>query len=89
MKTVKSIVQGNIHGVGFKYFVLKTALRHKISGFVKNEKNGTISIIAYGQDKNVDDFFEIVEASNGYAEIEFITMCEVPLEIFREFRVIS
>ncbi len=88
MKTVKSIVQGNIHGVGFKYFVLKTALRHQIGGYVKNEKDGTISIIAYGQDKNIDTFFKIVEVGNGYSHIDFITISDSPLEIYREFRVI-
>ncbi len=88
MKTVKSIVQGSIHGVGFKYFVLKTALRHHISGYVKNEKDGTISIIAYGQDQKVDEFFKVVEAGNGYSQIDFITLSESPIEIYREFRVI-
>ncbi len=88
MKTVKSIVQGSIHGVGFKYFVLKTALRYKISGYVKNEKDGTISIIAYGRDKQIDEFFKIVEAGNGYSQIDFMTLSETPLEIYQEFRVI-
>ncbi len=88
MKTVKLTVQGSIHGVGFKHFVKKIALSHHICGYVKNESDGTISIIAYGQDEKIEDFFKIVEAGNGYSKVDFIALSDSPLEVYREFQVI-
>ncbi len=88
MKTVKSTVQGSIHGVGFRFFVLKMALNHNICGFVKNEQDGTISITAYGQDDEVDDFFSIIEIGNGYSRVDFMTLTDSPLEIYSDFKVV-
>ncbi len=88
MKTVKSNIYGNIHGVGFKYFVMQTALSHRIGGYVKTESDGAMSIVAYGQDEQVDDFFKLIEAGNGYSKVDFIALSDCPTEVFREFRVI-
>ncbi len=88
MKTIKSTVQGSIHGVGFKFFILKTALSYHIGGFVKNEKDGTMSITAYGADEKVDAFFNIIEVGNGYSKVDFMTLTDSPLEIYSDFKVV-
>ncbi len=88
MKTVKSTVQGSIHGVGFKFFVLKTALSYHIGGFVKNEQDGTISITASGADEKVDAFFNMIEVGNGYSRVDFMTLTDSPLEIYSDFKVV-
>lgn len=39
-------ISGKVQGVGFRFFVAQEARSLKITGFVKNENNGTLSIEA-------------------------------------------
>ncbi len=71
-------IHGAIHGVGFKYYVSKMALIHKMSGYIKNEANGAITLKASGQDKDIDNFLADVEEGNGLSKIACISIEEVP-----------
>lgn len=89
MKTIRATINGTIHGVGYKYFVLKTALSYHIGGYIKNEKDGTMTIIANGYGEQIDKFLSMVENGNGFTEIDFIAISDEPLTVFKEFRIIS
>lgn len=89
MKTIRATINGTIHGVGYKYFVLKTALSNHIGGYIKNENDGTMTIIANGYSEQIDTFLSIIESGNGFTEIDFIAISEEPMTVFKEFRIIS
>jgi acylphosphatase len=41
-------VIGRVHGVGFRYFVLREAVALGLSGWVANEADGTVHCVAEG-----------------------------------------
>ena len=41
-------VRGRVQGVGFRYFVRTAAKRLQICGWVRNESNGCVSVVAEG-----------------------------------------
>lgn len=41
-------VTGRVQGVGFRYFTLKTAQRLGLHGWVRNDEDGTVELVARG-----------------------------------------
>jgi len=53
MLTRRYIVSGVVQGVGFRYFVRRTAARLGVSGFVRNRRDGTVEVVAQSNDEAV------------------------------------
>lgn len=53
MVTKKIIFYGQVQGVGFRYFTKKFAQKLKLTGWVKNNEDGTVTLIAQGDEKNI------------------------------------
>ncbi len=50
------IVHGKVQGVGYRFFVSDIAEELGITGQIKNNPDGTVTIIAEGDKKSLDDF---------------------------------
>ncbi len=48
IEELQAIVQGRVQGVGFRYFVVERAQRLGLRGYVRNEDNGDVAVIAQG-----------------------------------------
>lgn len=53
IKRAEFIVSGHVQGVGFRYFVFSKAAKLNLSGFAKNLYNGTVEVIAEGEEENI------------------------------------
>jgi acylphosphatase len=42
-------VTGRVQGVGFRFFVEDAALREGVSGYVRNETDGSVEVLAEGE----------------------------------------
>ncbi len=47
-KRINAIVSGRVHGVGFRYFVLRVADKLGVTGWVRNLGNGDVQVVAQG-----------------------------------------
>lgn len=47
-KTLHIFVEGRVQGVGYREFVRRAALRHGLSGWVRNRSNGAVEARASG-----------------------------------------
>ncbi len=56
MKLLKIRVFGHVQGVGFRYFAYRSANENSITGFVRNEYDGTVYIKACGEQESLDSF---------------------------------
>ena len=59
MKQYHIIISGNVQGVGFRAFIKRRALENNIKGFIKNNPEGEVEILAQGIDKKLKIFLEI------------------------------
>ncbi len=58
------IVVGMVQGVGWRYHCLRVAQRFDITGYVKNEPDGTVKIVVEGRDDEVEEFIKYLQSSN-------------------------
>ena len=50
MPAARFVVQGRVQGVGYRYFVLRYAEELGVSGYARNQPDGTVEVVAEGDD---------------------------------------
>lgn len=50
------VVYGIVQGVGFRYFTWKKATEIGLNGIVKNQRDGSVYILAEGSASQIDSF---------------------------------
>ena len=60
MFALKAVFSGDVQGVGLRGYCKRTASSFKVSGWVKNDPQGTVIIFAQGDESEVEDFLKAV-----------------------------
>jgi acylphosphatase len=63
------IVAGNVQGVGYRFFVLKTARRMQLNGWVKNLYTGEVEILAEGSKGLIESMIKELWTGNTWATV--------------------
>ncbi len=66
MMRVTAVAKGRVQGVGYRFFVSDCARETGISGFVRNEPDGSVLIVAEGSDDVLDIFIRMVKAETDH-----------------------
>ena len=83
------LVSGKVQGVGFRYFVQMTALQHQVTGWVKNNSDGMVELVAIGEQNVLDIFVEEIKKGNRFAKVQQMQITkDEPKELFSSFRVV-
>lgn len=66
------IYEGQVQGVGFRYTTYRIAQQFQVCGFVRNLSDGTVELLAEGEQSEIDRFLNtIADTMSGYiAEIK-------------------
>ena len=67
MKTVTMKVTGPVQGVGFRWTTQMIAQELGITGTVKNNPDGSVSIVAQGEELPLEHFIKKIKASPSVA----------------------
>lgn len=84
----KFYVSGIVQGVGFRFFVQRSAARHQVLGYVQNLKDGRVEALAEGSEKAVEAFKHDLTAGPTFSRVEHIE--EIVLEptgLYSSFRI--
>jgi acylphosphatase len=65
-RRVSVIFEGHVQGVGFRFTALNVARRHPVTGYVRNEPDGTVRLVAEGTEDAVLRFLDELRASSVY-----------------------
>lgn len=89
MRKVRMNVQGRVQGVGFRYMTKMAADDLEVTGTVRNEDDGSVSIEAFGTEENIDQFIQKVKDSPSPAgRVTYVDIQDDPLlEEYTTFRV--
>lgn len=87
MRTVRVRVYGRVQGVGFRYYTLHTARALGITGYVRNEYDGSVEIVGTGEDASIDEFIQRVDRGPIRANISKCLIEELPEQHFTDFEV--
>lgn len=71
-------VRGRVQGVGYRYFALKRAEELGLSGFVRNMPDGSVEVIAEGDDARLSQLEAQLKQGPSFARVEGVE--RLPLE---------
>ncbi|MDE1859640.1 MAG: acylphosphatase [Candidatus Micrarchaeota archaeon] len=73
---VAFVVHGFVQGVGYRYFVRGVALRFGIHGFVENKKDGSVLVVAQGEEEALERFEAAINISEEHG-VQVLSMEKV------------
>ena len=84
------IVKGRVQRVGFRFFVEDAAQREGIQGYVRNQHDGSVEIVAEGDMEALQRFETAVRRGPSGARVDDVDTIEVePSSRFAGFRVMG
>ena len=70
MERLHAIVRGDVQGVGFRYFVERKARELGLTGWVRNNDDGTVELVAEGPRPDLEQLRQTVEAGPRMARVD-------------------
>lgn len=81
-------ITGRVQGVGFRYFVQKRADESNITGWVKNMPDGSVFVMAQGEETDIDTFTDHLKIGPAMSRVIHVYKNKVPCdEKFNSFQV--
>ena len=80
-------IKGRVQGVGFRWSALREAKLRGITGFVKNQYDGSVYIEAEGSREQLLNYLEWCRRGPGAAHVKSVTADPAPLENYTDFTV--
>ena len=78
MKAKRYIVRGRVQGVGFRWFVDHEARQLGLVGWVRNNIDGTVEVLAMGNDQQLATLFSRLRQGPRAARVDDVQ--EIPAE---------
>jgi len=79
--TVRFLVRGIVQGVGYRWFVLREARRLELRGWVSNLPDGTVEVVADGDERALVSLEQILARGPRLAQVARVEKTDVPHEI--------
>lgn len=72
------IVRGRVQGVGFRYITSSIAFKYHVTGWVRNEYDGSVEIEVQGPEHRVALFLEELGQGYRFARIDSMDVTDIP-----------
>jgi acylphosphatase len=87
--SVKIIVRGRVQGIGYRWFVQEIAEQENICGYVKNNYDGSVEIVAEAKQKtSIDRFIQRIKTEHEYAVIKEIEIHPISPQSYKDFKIV-
>lgn len=73
--------QGRVQGVGFRFFVQTEAKKSKVTGWVKNESDGSVTMEIQGTPEQLAALEERIKKGNGFARVSQLDSTEIAVVV--------
>jgi acylphosphatase len=70
IEELHATVRGYVQGVGFRYFVIQKATALGLHGYVRNESNGTVEVLAQGTRAALERLVTLLRYGPASAEVD-------------------
>jgi acylphosphatase len=64
------VIAGRVQGVGFRWFTHDAAAREGVHGWVRNLADGSVEVIAEGDQESIDRLEAAIRRGPSYARVE-------------------
>ena len=79
-RAVRYLVQGRVQGVGFRWFVSRTAQGLRLVGWVANLPGGEVEVVAVGDSGRLDELEQALKRGPPAAHVARVDKAEYPHE---------
>ncbi len=69
-KQLAAVVHGYVQGVSFRYYTRQTAMRLGLTGWVANQRNGTVKVLAEGDEATLQQLLSFLREGPPAARVE-------------------
>lgn len=73
-KEVYCVVHGDVQGVSFRKFAKEKADQLGVFGYAKNMEDGTVEVVAQGEEDTLKNFLESISAGPENAQVESLNV---------------
>jgi acylphosphatase len=80
-------VRGRVQGVGFRWFVQKSATSLKVSGYTRNLDDGRVEVYATGEEEQLNELCGLLWKGPRMSDVRGVDEEEAPLEKVSGFRI--
>ncbi len=80
-------VRGQVQGVGFRYFVQRTAADLGLTGYVKNLGDGSVEVFAVGPDPKLAELSRRLWKGPAYSQVRAVEEQEAAVRRLDSFRI--
>jgi len=81
MARARFVVRGRVQGVGFRWFVWREAGRLGLKGVARNLADGTVEVLAEGQDEALGELERALGRGPAAARVESVDKSDLPREV--------
>ena len=81
MKRIHLKIHGQVQGVLFRHYTIKTASSLGLTGYAKNLPDGTVEVVAEGDEKELNELIEFCKHGPPSAHV---TNIDVKFEDFKD-----
>jgi acylphosphatase len=85
LSTISIIVKGKVQGVFYRQTAKETAKKLGVTGWVRNNDDGNVEIIATGNEQQLDRYLEWCSQGPPRAEVSSVETSTVSLQHFTDF----
>lgn len=78
MPAYRYIVSGRVQGVGYRYFAMRAAGELGVSGYARNLGDGSVEVVAEGEEGVLRDFEERLRRGPSFAEVRSVDRQPAP-----------
>jgi acylphosphatase len=89
MKFAEILVTGKVQGVWYRDFVFKNAIALNLSGWVRNNSDGTVSAAVEGEEEIINQLIDKIKIGSPLSKVEDVKVNWQPFENkFNSFKII-
>ena len=70
MERLHAVIHGDVQGVGFRYFVQRAAQQLGLSGWVRNNDDRTVEVVAEGDRERLEQLRRALEQGPRMARVD-------------------
>jgi len=88
MKCLQIIVSGTVQGVFFRANTSQKAADFGLKGYAKNLLDGTVEIVAEGDEEKINKLIEFIRSNPGASKVTNLDIKNIDLQSFKNFEII-
>jgi acylphosphatase len=88
MKRIEANICGRVQGVSFRYYTQVEATRLELTGWVRNERDGSVSVTAEGTEPDLKRFLMFLKKGPRSARVQQVSdSWSEALKEFKDFSI--